>query len=273
MPRWAARFWRVFGRRYPSFFTPVERTIADYVLNHGAKVVRLPIRQLAYECAVGESSIVRFSANGSARRATRTSVFRCRRRWKWKTFRRKRPKALLSHRRGGMGIYQQHQQSLFNARNMLNAETLQNIAAHMLAARQIYFFAPAGFHSQAIQLGLMTMQATGKGIGLAAPYPQALCQREIGAEDMVIFLVTSARTGHDGRHGPPTARPGRLPDLHLLLRPIGHWKTTVRKICFTAALPEVRCPIPPRFSSSWRPCAPCPGGRWKNGKRRTDKFH
>ena len=45
--------------QYPSF-TPVERTIADYVLNHGAKVVRLPIRQLAYECAVGESSIVRF---------------------------------------------------------------------------------------------------------------------------------------------------------------------------------------------------------------------
>ena len=29
--------------QYPSF-TPVERTIADYVLNHGAKVVRLPIR-------------------------------------------------------------------------------------------------------------------------------------------------------------------------------------------------------------------------------------
>ena len=150
--------------QYPSF-TPVERTIADYVLNHGAKVVRLPIRQLAYECAVGESSIVRFCKrvgqkgypdfrlslsaalemeNVPAEKAENTSLI-------------------------GVAdeIYQQHQQSLFNARNMLNAETLQNIAAHMLAARQIYFFAPAGFHSQAIQLGLMTMQATGKGIGLA----------------------------------------------------------------------------------------------------------
>ena len=163
------------------------------MLNHGAKVVRLPIRQLAYECAVGESSIVRFCKrvgqkgypdfrlslaaalemeNVPAEKAENTSLI-------------------------GVAdeIYQQHQQSLFNARNMLNAETLQNIAAHMLAVRQIYFFAPAGFHSQAIQLGLMTMQATGKGIGLAAPYPQALCQREIGAEDMVIFLVTSAQTG------------------------------------------------------------------------------
>lgn len=178
--------------QYPSF-TPVERTIADYVLNHGAEVVRLPIRQLAYECAVGESSIVRFCKrvgqkgypdfrlslaaalemeNVPAEKAENTSLI-------------------------GVAdeIYQQHQQSLFNARNMLNAETLQNIAAHMLAARQIYFFAPAGLQSQAIQLGLMTMQATGKGIGLAAPYPQALCQREIGAEDMVIFLVTSAQTG------------------------------------------------------------------------------
>ena len=76
--------------QYPSF-TPVERTIADYVLNHGAKVVRLPIRQLAYECAVGESSIVRF-----CKRVGQKGYpdFR-RRRWKWKTFRRKRPKILL----------------------------------------------------------------------------------------------------------------------------------------------------------------------------------
>ena len=104
--------------QYPSF-TPVERTIADYVLNHGAKVVRLPIRQLAYECAVGESSIVRFCKrvgqkgypdfrlslaaalemeNVPAEKAENTSLI-------------------------GVAdeIYQQHQQSLFNARNMLNA--------------------------------------------------------------------------------------------------------------------------------------------------------
>lgn len=79
--------------QYPSF-TPVERTIADYVLKHGAEVVRLPIRQLAYECAVGESSIVRFCKR-VGQKGYRTSVFRWRRRWKWKTFRRKRPKILL----------------------------------------------------------------------------------------------------------------------------------------------------------------------------------
>ena len=143
--------------QYPSF-TPVERTIADYVLNHGAKVVRLPIRQLAYECAVGESSIVRFCKrvgqkgypdfrlslaaalemeNVPAEKAENTSLI-------------------------GVAdeIYQQHQQSLFNARNMLNAETLQNIAAHMLAVRQIYFFAPAGFHSQAVSYTHLTLPTT-----------------------------------------------------------------------------------------------------------------
>ena len=45
--------------QYPSF-TRVEKSIADYVLKHGGDVVNLRIRELAFRCSVGESSIVRF---------------------------------------------------------------------------------------------------------------------------------------------------------------------------------------------------------------------
>ena len=60
----------------------------------------------------------------------------------------------------------------------------------MLAARQIYFFAPAGAHALAAQLSDTVLQTIGKGVSLTPPYPKALCRREMNAQDLAFLLST-----------------------------------------------------------------------------------
>lgn len=172
--------------QYPSF-TRVEKSIADYVLDHGGEVVNMRIRELAFRCSVGESSIVRFCRTiglggyDDLRLSLAAALER-----------EPLPADETEAAAGNIAdeLCRLHCQSLQNARSILKAETLRAVSEKMLAARQIYFFAPAGAHALAAQLSDTVLQTIGKGVSLTPPYPKALCRREMNAQDLAFLLST-----------------------------------------------------------------------------------
>lgn len=174
--------------QYPSF-TRVEKSIADYVLDHGGEVVNLRIRELAFRCAVGESSIVRFcrTVGLSGYDDLRLSLAAA-------LEREPLPADEAEAAAGSAAdeLCRLHCRSLQNARSILKPETLRAVSKKMLAARQIYFFAPAGAHALAAQLSDTVLWALGKGVALTPPYPRALCRREMNAQDVAFLLSLDA---------------------------------------------------------------------------------
>lgn len=172
--------------QYPSF-TRVEKSIADYVLDHGGEVVNMRIRELAFRCSVGESSIVRFCRTiglggyDDLRLSLAAALER-----------EPLPADETEAVAGNIAdeLCRLHCQSLQNARSILKAETLRAVSEKMLAARQIYFFAPAGAHALAAHLSDTVLQTIGKGVSLTPPYPKALCRREMNAQDLAFLLST-----------------------------------------------------------------------------------
>lgn len=174
--------------QYPSF-TRVEKIVADYVLNHGGEVVNMRIRELAFRCAVGESSIVRFcrtvglSGYDDLRLSLAAALER-------EPFPADEAKAAAES--PADELCRLHCQSLQNARSLLKSAALRTVSKKMLAARQVYFFAPAGAHALAAQLGDTVLRTIGKGVALTPPYPRALCRREMNAQDVAFLLSTDA---------------------------------------------------------------------------------